>query len=220
MTDLLLFPFGGNAREALLALLAQNEISHSWNPLGFIDDNEMLWGEACCGIPVLGGRERLNDFPSARVLAVPGSPNNFRGRRELIGGLGLQRERYATIIDPSARIAPDARIGKNTLLMANVVISCSVRIGDHCVILPNTVIAHESTIGNYALVGSNVSVSGGCVIGENCYIGSGASIRENLCVGPGSLVGMAANILGDVPPDSVVAGNPARILKTLRRFQQ
>jgi sugar O-acyltransferase (sialic acid O-acetyltransferase NeuD family) len=215
MKDLLLFPFGGNARESLLTILAQNKVEPTWNVLGFIDDNESLWNKDYCGVKVLGGRSILTDFPSAQVLSVPGNPENFLKRAEIIAILDVPLERYVTVIDPSARIAPDAKIGKNTVLMANVVISCSVKIGNHCIILPNTVISHDSCIGDYSLIGSNVTISGSCTIGHTCYIGSGKRIKDHLTIGLQSLIGIGSCVIRDVEEKTVVVGNPARFL---RRF--
>jgi sugar O-acyltransferase (sialic acid O-acetyltransferase NeuD family) len=213
MKDLIIFPFGGNARESLLAIQAQNAIRPSWNVVGFIDDDERLWGRIHCGIRVLGGRDAIHEFPSAQILAVPGNPENFTRRDAIIDLFDISPDRYATIVDPSAKISQDGRIGGNTLLMANVVVSSSVEIGDHCVILPNTVVSHETRIDDYSLIGSNVSISGFCSIGKKCYVGSGSTIKDHLKLGSGCLVGMGSCVIRDVPPDTVVAGNPAQPLK-------
>ncbi len=213
MKDLLLFPFGGNAREALIAILAQNAIEPRWNVLGFIDDNEQCWSRTFCDIPVLGGRGIISRYPKAYVLAVPGNPQNYNFRSEVLGSLDLPERRFATVIDPSSRIAPDAHVGYNTLIMANVFLSVSTRIGNHCVILPNSVISHDTRIGDYTLIGSNVSVSGSCTIKDTCYIGSGSRIKEGLKVGCNSMIGLGANVINDVPERVVVIGNPARVLR-------
>ena len=42
---LLLFPFGGNARESLLSVFAINEIKQEWDILGFIDDDRRSTGK-------------------------------------------------------------------------------------------------------------------------------------------------------------------------------
>jgi sugar O-acyltransferase (sialic acid O-acetyltransferase NeuD family) len=215
MNDLLLFPFGGTAREALLAVLEQNTVKKTWNVLGFVDDDKSLWGKTLCGVEVLGGREVFSHFPSAQVLAVPGNPQTFLGRDEIIAGLSLSEDRFATIIDPRARMAPDSKIGTNTLVMANAIISASVVIGKHCAVLPNTVIAHESRIEDYTLVGANVIVSGFCTIGRSCYIGSGSSIRDHVTINAQSLVGIGSCVLKDVPEKAVVLGNPARFLRNV-----
>ena len=210
---LILFPFGGNARESLLSVFALNDIKVEWDILGFIDDDQSRLGKECCGINVLGGRELLNEFPDAFVLAVPGSPANYSRRKEVIGGLNLDESRFATIIHPSAGIARDAAIGCNTIIMSNVVVSCGVTIGSHCVILPNTVVSHDSIVGDYCCIGSNVSVSGSVHIGSNCYIGSGTKMREDIHIGAGTLIGLGSNVLADIPAGVIAVGSPAKVIR-------
>lgn len=212
--NLLLFPFGGNARESLLTVFALNESSPEWNILGFIDDDQSRHGKECCGVKVLGGRELLGEIPDAFVLAVPGSPTTYSVRKEIIGSLDLEESRFASVIHPSACRAPDAAIGCNTIIMANVVISCGVSIGSHCVILPNTVVSHDSVVGDYCCIGSNVSVSGSVHIGANCYIGSGTKMREDIHIGAGTLVGLGSNVLSDIPAGVVAVGSPAKVIRT------
>jgi len=214
MKDLLIFPFGGNAQESLLAIQSINKYRPVWNVLGFFDDNKNLWGKEFCGVKVLGGRKILGNFRDAFVLAVPGNPKTYQQRKQIIESLGdLPDSRFVTIIDNSIRISPDASIGHNTVCMAHSFISCSVTIGSNCVILPNTVIAHNSRIGDYCMIGSNVTISGSCTIGDSCYIGSGSKIMDHIKIGPQSLVGIGSCVIRDVEAKSVVAGNPARFLR-------
>ena len=212
-TKLILFPFGGNAREALLSVFAINEKKYEWEIMGFVDDNRSLHGKDCCGIKVLGGRELLQEIPDAFVLAVPGSPTNYAQRKKMLAALPIDVSRFATIINPSASRAPDASIGCNTIIMANVVISCGVTIGSHCVILPNTVVSHDSVVGDYCCIGSNVSVSGSVRIGTGCYIGSGTKIREDISIGEGSLIGLGSNVITDIPAGVIAVGCPAKVIK-------
>jgi sugar O-acyltransferase (sialic acid O-acetyltransferase NeuD family) len=211
--QLLLFPFGGNAREGLISIFAINTIRPEWDIVGFVDDDHSVYGKDCCGIKVLGGRELLDAYDSAYVLAVPGSPKGYLKRKAIIDGLCLDKSRFATIIHPSVVRAPDATIGYNTLLMSNVVISCGGRIGNHCIVLPNTVLAHDSSISDYCCIGSNVSISGSVGIGSECYIGSGVKIRENILVGERSLIGLGANVVSDIEKETVAIGNPARSVR-------
>lgn len=212
-SKLLLFPFGGNARESLMSVFAINERLPEWDILGFIDDDRSMLGKDCCGIKVLGGRELFREFPDAFVLAVPGSPTNFTRRKALLDSLPIETARFATIIHPSVGRAPDAAVGCNTIIMSNVVISCGVNIGSHCVILPNTVISHDSEVGDYCCVGSNVSISGSVRIGASCYIGSGTKIREDISIGAGTLVGLGSNVLSEIPAGVVAVGSPARVIR-------
>lgn len=213
MKKILLFPFNGNAREAASVIEDINSSKAEWELLGFVDDNRELAGRKFGRYQVIGGREKLAEYPEAMVLAVPGRPENFRDRAGIIGSLGIDPSRFATIIHPGAVIGIDCEIGPNSLLMAHVVLTASVRIGSHVIILPNTVTAHDSRIEDYTVIASNVSISGGARLRENCYLGAGARIIQGVTIGEKSLVGMGSIVLRDVPPFSTVAGNPARIIR-------
>jgi acetyltransferase-like isoleucine patch superfamily enzyme len=53
-------------------------------------------------------------------------------------------------------------------------------------------------------------------IGSDVFIGSGAFVLPGTRIGNGSVVAAASVVRGDVPPDVIVAGNPARVVRTLR----
>jgi sugar O-acyltransferase (sialic acid O-acetyltransferase NeuD family) len=211
--QLLLFPFGGNSKEALLSIFATNKIHKEWDVLGFVDDNIETWGMECCGIKVLGGRKIFDQYPEAKVLSVQGNPDTFRNRKNIIKSLNIERSRFAKIIHPSVTISPDAKIGYNTLFMANVVISCGVEIGNHCFSLPNTVFSHDAIIGNYCTFGSNITVSGYVNIKSNCYVGSGSRLKNHITIEENVLIGLGSNVISNIPQNWIIAGNPARRLK-------
>jgi sugar O-acyltransferase (sialic acid O-acetyltransferase NeuD family) len=212
---LLLFPFGGNAREALMSVFARNENFVEWEIMGFLDDDHTRHGKECCGIKVIGGRQILLEIPDAYVLAVPGSPKSFARRNEVISSLNIDPSRFASIIHPSVVISPDATIGYNTIIMPNVVVSCGVIIGNHCIILPNTVVSHDSIVGDYCCFGSNISISGSVKIGSSCYIGSGTKMRENVSIGDRTLVGLGSNVVSDIEADVIAVGSPAKMIRKL-----
>ena len=204
---LLIFPFNGNGLEALDCLGSKYRL------LGFIDDTPEKQGQSPYGNTVLP-RAALGQWPDAQVLAVPGGPASFQSRRAVIDGLGIEPARFAQVIHPTARVSPLATIGHNVLIMAGVVITSNAVIGDHVCVLPNTVIHHDAVVSSWCLIGSNVTVAGNTVIGENCYIGSGSSIMNGLVIGRGALVGLGSNVIRDVAAGAVVAGNPARKLRS------
>lgn len=53
------------------------------------------------------------------------------------------------------------------------------------------------------------------IIEDNVWIGEFASIMKGVTIGKGSVIGCHAVVTKDVPPYSIVAGNPARIVKSL-----
>jgi sugar O-acyltransferase (sialic acid O-acetyltransferase NeuD family) len=210
---LLLFPCNGNAIEALDAL------GEDYECLGFVDDTPGKQAQGCMGWPVWD-RLALHRFADAAVLAVPGGPSSFQGRRAVIDSLGVEPERWATVIHPRATVSQRARVGRNVLLMAGVVVTSNAIIGDHVCVLPNTVVHHDSIIGPYGLLGSNVSIAGHVAIEDNCYVGTGSAVMHGLRLGAGCLVGLGSTVIRDVPSEAAVAGNPARLLPLRQRTSQ
>ena len=51
-------------------------------------------------------------------------------------------------------------------------------------------------------------------VGKNCFIGGRAMILPGVKIGDHSIVGAGAVVTKDVPPHSIVAGNPAKVIRT------
>jgi len=203
--QLLIFPYNGNGLEALDCLGDKFEF------VGFIDDTPEKQGVNQYGHRVWG-RNALQEMPDAQVLAVPGSPASFQTRDQIIEGLGLAQDRWATVIHQSAQVSQQAQIGKNVLIMANTVICGNAHIGDHCVILPLSVVHHDSSVGAYSLIGSGVVITGYSHVGKSCYIGSRTSISNYVHIADKTLVGIGSNVLKSILEPSVMVGNPAKPL--------
>jgi serine O-acetyltransferase len=70
---------------------------------------------------------------------------------------------------------------------------------------------HHTTIGAKG-VGDDLGVP---TIGDHVYVGANAVVIGTIHVGDGAVIGAGSVVLRDVPPGSVVAGNPARIIREL-----
>lgn len=92
------------------------------------------------------------------------------------------------------------RIGRNVLIASNVLITDS----DH-VVEPGGVPVSK----NLKFVTQPVYVE------DNCWLGQNAVILKGVIIGHDSIVGANTVVTKDVPPYSVVAGNPARMIKRL-----
>jgi sugar O-acyltransferase (sialic acid O-acetyltransferase NeuD family) len=200
---LVIFPFNGNGIEALDCIDFDR-----YDLIGFIDDD---LGKKSDDYAIFS-RSVLDQYQELFVLAVPGSPTNFRKRQEIINSLKVNR--FINAIHPGSFLGKHVKIGYNCMLMAGVVLTSNVCVQNHVCILPNTVIHHDVVIEDYTLIGSNVVVAGGTRIGQNCYIGSGTNIINGVSIGDASLIGLGSNVLRSVCSHSKIAGNPARELCT------
>lgn len=59
---------------------------------------------------------------------------------------------------------------------------------------------------------------GKIIIKNNCFIGIHSIILPNITIGPNSIVGAGSVVTKDVPPNTVVAGNPAKHICTIDEY--
>ncbi|OAQ61357.1 nodulation protein L [Purpureocillium lilacinum] len=108
-------------------------------------------------------------------------------------------------------------IGHHVFIGRNCTINdvCEVKIGDNCVIGPNVSIftASRPMDPKTRQGGQGPQFGRGITIAQDCWIGGGAVILPGRTIGKGSTVGAGSIVTKDVPPFTVVAGNPARVLR-------
>ncbi|MCP4749323.1 MAG: acyltransferase [Proteobacteria bacterium] len=108
------------------------------------------------------------------------------------------------------------KIGDYCLLSPGVRITSATEIviGDNCMMANGSYITDADWHGIYDRllpVGQTAPV----VLKENVWIGDCATVCKGVTIGENSIVGAGAVVTSDVPPNSVAAGNPARVVKTL-----
>lgn len=204
----------GNGLDIIDTLLDinQSEGYTKYQCLGFLDDKNELQNKTIYqGFKVLG---KISEFiyldNNVFFISAIGSSSTFLKKHNILADIPLSR--FISLIHPTAYISRSAEIGTGTVILQQVTLANNVSIGNHVVILANTVINHDCIIGDYTCIASGVCLSGGVKIQENCYLGTNTAIKENVCIGKQCLIGMGSNVLQDIPPNSKVIGNPARII--------
>jgi len=92
---------------------------------------------------------------------------------------------------------------------------CSLTIGDRVAIAQRVLIILSSHPNNSRLREQTGVVNGSVTICDDAWIGAGAILLPNVTVGEQAIVAAGAIVTKDVPPHTVVAGNPARVLRSI-----
>lgn len=133
---------------------------------------------------------------------------------EKIEKFNIPSDRYATLIHPTAIIPIGfCKIGYGVLMAPLSQLSPDTTVGDNCILLANSFLGHDSSMERFAHIATNGVVGANVLVGKGVHVGSNSTIREKVNIGDFSLIGAGSVVLSDIPNDSVVVGNPARILK-------
>lgn len=129
------------------------------------------------------------------------------------------------------------QIGDETKIGAFVEIQKNASVGHRCKISSHTFVCEGVTIEDNVFIGHGVTFINDSyprsttqagelqtekdwrvettVVRRGASIGSGATILSNLVIGENAIVGAGSVVTHDVPPNTIVAGNPAKVLRTV-----
>lgn len=124
-------------------------------------------------------------------------------------------------IEPGAIIRDRVSIGNNAVIMMGAVINIGAEIGEGTMIDMNAVVGARGTIGKNAHIGAGAVIAGvleppsktPVIIEDDVLVGANAVVLEGVRVGKGAVVAAGAIVTKDVPPNTVVAGSPAKVIK-------
>lgn len=126
-------------------------------------------------------------------------------------------------IEPGAIIRDQVEIGNNAVIMMGASINIGSVIGEGTMIDMNVVLGGRATVGKNCHIGAGSVLAGvieppsakPVVVEDDVVVGANAVILEGVTVGKGAVVAAGAIVIEDVPPYTVVAGTPARVIKEI-----
>lgn len=87
---------------------------------------------------------------------------------------------------------------------------------------------HLVSIGNYSIIGSEsellthcpIKGAAECVVGNYVYLAVGVIVLPGVMIGDYSVVGAGSVVTKNIPPSSIAAGNPARVLRPITEAEK
>jgi len=179
-----------------------------------VDDDPGLKGGQCYGYPIVGGKQDLlaaRDRVQGGIVAI----GSNRARVAVARWLTEQRFPLVSAIHPQAQLGRGVSVGAGTVIMAGVVINSDSSIGCNVIVNTRAGIDHDCSIGDGVHIAPGATLCGTVGVGAASFVCAGATIIPNLSIGQGAVVGAGSTVIRDVPERALMAGSPARHLKTL-----
>ena len=152
-----------------------------------------------------------DEFAECPVVVAPTVPGNrFSARQDAIDR-GLTS--FPALIDPTSTVARTAQIGTGTTINAGAVIGAATALGEFVCVNRSASIAHDNAVHDFATIGPGCVLGGFVTVGAGAFLGVGAICAPEISIGANATVGAGAVVIRDVAPNTVVVGNPAKVLK-------
>lgn len=110
-------------------------------------------------------------------------------------------------------------VGKNFKRLNGVILDPShcwlITIGDNVTMAPRVhILAHDASTKQFL----GYTKIGRVDIGNNVFIGAETVVLPNITIGDNVIIGANSTVTKDVPANSVVAGNPAKVISSLEEY--
>lgn len=184
---------------------------------GYFDLNKNDYDRYSFEAPFLGN-EKSFDFSKGDnvVMAIA----DYKVREKIYLELKNKEVLFPNIIHNSCFVSKSSIISEGAVLCPFVTLTSNCKIGTNFQANIYSYIAHDCVIGNNVTLAPSVKCNGNVIIEDNAYIGTGAIIKQGtpdypIVIGKGAVIGMGAVVTKSVDPNSVVVGNPARMLERI-----
>ena len=131
---------------------------------------------------------------------------------EMGDGCTIQNYAFFQLTMPN----PKVYIGNNTVVGRHCMITAKnlIRLGDNVLMGAYVqIIDHNHGFKAGQIIRDQKAEIGEVVIGNDVWIGAGAKILINCHIGDGAIIGANAVVTGDIPPNAIAVGIPARVIK-------
>ena len=204
MERLIVIGAGGYAKSVLDSIDYYN-----YQIVGFLD--EFSFGKDHIGYPILWHSLEDIEAPEKYFYFIA-IGNNVR-RKRWFDKLQENNLRMINVVDKSAIISKEAKIGNGCFFGKMSVVNSKSIIGDNCIINTKSLVEHGCTVKSHANISTNAVINGDVRVGEGTFIGSCSTVLGQISIGAWSTVGAGAVVIENVNNNMTVVGVPAKAIE-------
>jgi len=185
---------------------------YDYSEIIFLDDDKSKIGATIWGVKVAGPISEINNLNPKSVDVVLGIA--FPKIKSLIcKNFYFNEYHFPNFIAKNAWLSQNVKLGKGIIIYPGVSINYNSVIENFVIMNMNCALGHDCFVSEFSSLAPGVNFGGHTRIGKACDIGIGTSTIQGIKIGEYSVTGGMSMVIRDIPPESKVAGVPARILK-------
>jgi len=207
-----IFIFGGGGHAKVVIDVLRSQYGQDCIA-GIYDDDLTKKNIDFYNTKILGNFEKNKDKIPNLLIAI--GNNQIRKEKAIL--ISKNVENFITGIHSQAIISTSAKIGAGSVIMPGVTINADSIINNHCIVNSNAVVEHDCQIEKYVHIAPCTVLTGGVKIGELSFIGANSTIFPGVEIGYNCIVGAGTIVRKNVPDNSLVFGNPPKIIRNRLR---
>jgi len=162
-----------------------------------------------------GVDDRARQLPVVVPLLTPGYRHAVVAEAR---GVGFSL--FPPLLDPTSVIGSTVSLADGVVVNAAAVLGaqCALELFVH--VNRSASIGHDNLLGAFSTVGPGSVLAGHVRVGRGAFIGAGATCAPEVVIGANAIVGAGSAVVRDVEPGTVVAGNPAKVLRETAGYRE
>jgi len=186
--------------------------------VGFCDNDASRIGKKIWGLSIFP-MEFLNTLKGQMDIAIAISKPSIKEKvaSELMQLSAFNKNvkfNFPNFIPDNVWLSEKVKIGYGNILYPGTSINYETVIGNFITINMNCAIGHNSSLGDFSTLAPGVNLAGFSILEKGVEMGIGSCTRQNVHIGQFARIGGQSMVISDVPSNTLVAGIPAKILKS------
>ena len=209
MKNIAIYGFGGFGHEVACLIQHINNVSPTWNVIGYIDDGVEV-GTECKYGKVLGNIDTLNawDKPISVVIAI----GNVTYLEKVSSSITNPNVDFPNIVAPNCFFFDKESVvmGRGNIITFGCRMSCNIHMGDFNILNGCVSFGHDVVLGNYNVMFPETRISGQVTIGNKNFFGARCFSAQTIKIGNENRFGAGTFILRKIKDGGLYMGNPAK----------
>ena len=184
----------------------------------FVDPQGKFRGDSWAGLPVvkLDGHDKLPALKRSGIREFAIGSGATASRARLFEGCIEAGLTPVTMTHPTATVLEGVQIARGCVIGARALIGVGVVLEENCLVGMGSLLDRECIVQRHSTIGAGAVLGAQTILEERTFVGDAVTTLPGRRVGKSAVLISGSVITQDIPPESIVAGVPARLIRRKR----